>query len=91
MTDYVARPLPDVRLNERHLEILEQLDPSDAELAQCLTMPPAVYTCEDWFEFEKRAVWDREWVCVGHHGTIPNPGDYVSITINDDQIGRAHV
>lgn len=86
MTDFVARPLPDVRLNERHLEILEQLDPSDAELAQCLTMPPAVYTCEDWFEFEKRAVWDREWVCVGHHGTIPNAGDYVSITINDDPL-----
>lgn len=86
MTDYVARPLPDVRLNERHEEILEQLDPSDAELAQCLTMPPAVYTCEDWFEFEKRAVWDREWVCVGHHGTIPNAGDYVSITINDDPL-----
>lgn len=86
MTDYVARPLPDVRLNERHVEILEQLDPSDAELAQCLTMPPAVYTCEDWFEFEKRAVWDREWVCVGHHGVIPNAGDYVSITINDDPL-----
>lgn len=86
MTDYVARPLPDVRLNERHIEILEQLDPSDAELAQCLSMPPAVYTCEDWFEFEKRAVWDREWVCVGHHGVIPNAGDYVSITINDDPL-----
>ena len=86
MTDYVARPLPDVRLNERHEEILEQLDPSDAELAQCLTMPPAVYTCEDWFEFEKRAVWDREWVCVGHHGVIPKSGDYVSITINDDPL-----
>lgn len=86
MTDFVARPLPDVRLNERHIEILEQLDPSDAELAQCLTMPPAVYTCEDWFEFEKRAVWDREWFCVGHHGAIPNPGDYVSITVNDDPL-----
>ena len=86
MPDYAAQTLPDVRLTEHLYEILGQLDESNIELKDCVTMPPAVYTSEEWFEFEKRAVWDREWICVGHIGTIPRPGDYVSITISEDPL-----
>lgn len=49
-------------------------------------MPPEVYTSAEWFEFEKRAVWDREWICVGHVSHIPKVGDYTSITVNDDPL-----
>ena len=77
MSDYVTHTLPDVSLNDHLRGILDQLDESNVELKDCLSMPPAVYTSEEWFEFEKRAIWDREWICVGHIGTclsFINPG-----------------
>ena len=86
MSDCATHTLPDVNLTDHLRGILDQLDESNIELKDCLSMPPAVYTSEEWFEFEKRAIWDREWICVGHIGTIPKPGDYVSITINEDPL-----
>ena len=86
MSDFVKAPLAAVELSDAIEGILSQLDESAVDLKDAVTMPPDVYTSEDWFEFEKRAVWDREWICVGHQGTIPNPGDYVSITINEDPL-----
>ncbi len=84
MSDSTTRSLPDVLLTEHIQSILDRLDGSAEDVETCVAMPPEVYTSEEWFEFEKRAVWDREWVCVGHHGLVPKPGDHVSITVNDD-------
>ena len=84
MSDSTTRSLPDILLTEHIQSILDRLDGSAEDVETCVAMPPEVYTSEEWFEFEKRAVWDREWVCVGHHGLVPKPGDHVSITINDD-------
>lgn len=64
--------------------LLDQLDPATADLANARPLPTACYTSEAWFEFEKRAVWDRDWICLGHHGTIPRPGSYFSVEINGD-------
>ena len=86
MNDYTAKTLPDVKLTDHLRSILERLDPSTADIETCITLPSEVYTSEEWFEFEKRAVWDCEWVCLGHIGQIPEIGDYFSITINDDPL-----
>ena len=86
MDNFVAAPLPDVQLTDQIREILDNLDASAVELEKAVAMPPAVYTSDEWFEFEKRALWDREWICVGHHGLIPQPGDYVTINVNEDPL-----
>ena len=98
MGDFVSAALPDVELTDHIRGILAQLDASTLDVDKAVSMPPAVYTSEEWFEFEKRAVWDRQWICVGHHGSVPKAGDYVSITVNDDPLivqrrdgGKIHV
>jgi phenylpropionate dioxygenase-like ring-hydroxylating dioxygenase large terminal subunit len=86
MSETVKVPLAPIPLSDAVLEILSQLDSSMGDVSEAITMPPEVYTSEDWFEFEKRAIWDRDWICVGHTGLVPEKGDYVSITINDDPL-----
>src|SRR5262249_30597783 len=44
--------------------------------AQARTMPPAFYTSPAFLEAEKDTVFRQEWVCLGHAGEIPEPGDY---------------
>ena len=44
--------------------------------SQARIMPPAFYTSPEFLELEKEHVFRREWVCIGHVGEIPNPGDY---------------
>jgi phenylpropionate dioxygenase-like ring-hydroxylating dioxygenase large terminal subunit len=85
-TDYRAVPLEDVELTRSIRRILAGLDVSAQDLEQAVTLPKECYTSEEWFEFEKRAVFDRDWVCVAHVGSIPNPNDYISININNDPL-----
>ena len=47
---------------------------------------PYVYASEEWFEFEKAAVYDRSWLCVGRIDLLRQPGDYYTVTINDDPL-----
>ncbi len=78
--------LPDFPLSDHLLNVLGQLGASASEVSEAITLPPECYTSEEWFDFERRAVFDRDWVCLGHHGSIPNPGDYVLINMNDDPL-----
>lgn len=86
MTETKATPLPDLPLTPHLREILAALDPSAQGVDKAISLPPDCYTSEEWFEFEKRAIFDRDWVCLGHHSLIPKPGDYYSITMNDDPL-----
>lgn len=74
----------DVTLAPEVSAILAALDDPLRDPAHAVSMPLACYTSEAWFEFERRAIWDREWVCLGHVATVPQPGDYFRVTINDD-------
>jgi phenylpropionate dioxygenase-like ring-hydroxylating dioxygenase large terminal subunit len=60
--------------------------------------PAEAYTGEDFWRFEQWALFDREWLCVGHINQVPNPGDHFSITvlkepliISRDQAGALNV
>jgi phenylpropionate dioxygenase-like ring-hydroxylating dioxygenase large terminal subunit len=53
----------------------------DAEI-----LPPEAYVSEQFWEFEKRAIFSREWLCIAHVNEIPNPGDYLPLTIIDEPI-----
>lgn len=48
--------------------------------AEAESLPPACYVDEDFFAFEKEAVFDHEWLCVGRESWAKNPGDYFTST-----------
>ncbi len=49
-------------------------------------MPHEAYTSAEFFELEKEALFMKEWMAVGHHNQIPNPGDTLSITLFDEPL-----
>jgi phenylpropionate dioxygenase-like ring-hydroxylating dioxygenase large terminal subunit len=40
------------------------------------TLPPQCYTSEEFYRFEKDALFYREWLCVGRQEWIPKSGDF---------------
>ncbi|MDE2792905.1 MAG: aromatic ring-hydroxylating dioxygenase subunit alpha [Paracoccaceae bacterium] len=44
--------------------------------ADARTMPPLLYTSPDFHELERDELFRKEWVCIGHEGEIPVPGDF---------------
>jgi phenylpropionate dioxygenase-like ring-hydroxylating dioxygenase large terminal subunit len=63
-----------------------ELDSSDRGVEDACMLPSACYTSPDFFEFEKRALYGREWLCVGRTSDVPNRGDYFTITIADEPL-----
>jgi phenylpropionate dioxygenase-like ring-hydroxylating dioxygenase large terminal subunit len=50
------------------------------------TLPPACYTDAGFYEFEKRALFDHEWLCVGREEWVKAPGDYFTTQIVGEPI-----
>ena len=50
------------------------------------TLPPACYTDAAFYEFEKEALFDREWLCVGREDWVKEPGDYFTTHIVGEPI-----
>lgn len=66
--------------------VLAAIQQSAGDVRDSIALPPKLYNSERWFDFERAAIWDKEWICVGHASLIPNPGDYFSITVIDDPL-----
>ena len=54
--------------------------------AQARTMPPSYYTSESFLDLEKEALFRGDWVCIGHQGEVPAPGDFVATEVADEQL-----
>jgi phenylpropionate dioxygenase-like ring-hydroxylating dioxygenase large terminal subunit len=52
------------------------LDSSACDVNDAQTLPPDIYVSPEFFEFEKEAVFNHEWLCVARESWIPNPGDF---------------
>jgi phenylpropionate dioxygenase-like ring-hydroxylating dioxygenase large terminal subunit len=48
--------------------------------------PAEAYTGEDFWRFERWALFEREWLCIGHVNQVPNPGDHFAITVIDEKL-----
>jgi len=77
---------------EEVLEILAELGPSLIESKEARSLPPACYTSQAFFEFEKEAIYYRNWLCIGRQEMVPNPSDYFTLTLLDDPliVARGH-
>ena len=54
----------------------ESLKSSIGPVDEAEMLPPACYTDAGFFEFEKDAIFAREWLCVGRQEWVKAPGDY---------------
>ena len=50
------------------------------------TLPAYTYFDRDWFELERRHIFRQNWRFVGHVGSLPSGGDYLTDTIVDQPI-----
>ncbi|MEB8386434.1 aromatic ring-hydroxylating dioxygenase subunit alpha [Rhodobacteraceae bacterium KMM 6894] len=64
---------------------------------QGFALPRDFYTSKAIFDYDVDAVWNRNWIWVGHESQIPNPGDYFlfdygpeSLIIVRDRAGEVH-
>lgn len=49
-------------------------------------LPPEMYTASEFWEFEKAAIFSKEWLCIGHASEVPTPGDQLPVTILDEPL-----
>jgi phenylpropionate dioxygenase-like ring-hydroxylating dioxygenase large terminal subunit len=49
--------------------------------AEAPMLPRQCYTSPAFFEFEREAVFARNWVCVGRVDQIPTPGNYLAASV----------
>ncbi|MCX7350996.1 MAG: Rieske 2Fe-2S domain-containing protein [Alphaproteobacteria bacterium] len=54
--------------------------------SQADTIPPSLYCSEDVHRLEKERIFAKEWVCPGLAADLPNPGDYITFSINDQPV-----
>ncbi|GAA6185030.1 MULTISPECIES: aromatic ring-hydroxylating oxygenase subunit alpha [Alteromonadaceae] len=61
-------------------EFFASLASSTLEVEQAETLPPECYSDQAFFEFEKEALFNHEWLCVGRESLIPKVGDFFTVT-----------
>ena len=66
--------------------MLESLERSTLDVNEACLLPPELYTSEEFFEFEKEAVYGHDWLCVGREAQIPEPGDWYQFEIVDEPL-----
>jgi choline monooxygenase len=65
-----------------------------AELASLLAVPQTqaramsadYYTSPEYLEVERQELFREQWICVGHIGEVPRPGDYFTTELVDEQL-----
>ena len=69
--------MPSNLLNER---FFEGMDRSIQGINNSETLPPEIYATAEFFEFEREAIFSREWLCVGRESWAAEPGDFFTTT-----------
>jgi len=62
------------------------LGSSNLPIEDAESLPPLCYTDGGFYEFEKEAVFNHEWLCVGRDDQIPNAGDYLAVTVASEPL-----
>lgn len=66
--------------------LLESFTASVADVNEACLLPPVVYTSDEFFAFEREAIFARSWLCVGRIDQVPAPGDWLATTIADEPL-----
>ena len=66
--------------------VLAGLDDSARPVDEARALPPEAYMSDAFFAFEKQAIFMRSWLCVGRVQQVPNPGDFIALTLAGEPI-----
>lgn len=64
----------------------KSLDRSVGDVNMAEALPPLCYTDPDFYEFEKEAIFNHEWLCVGHEAWVKEPGEYFTCSFIGEPI-----
>jgi choline monooxygenase len=53
-------------------------------------MPATYYTSPEFLALEREALFRRQWICIGHVGEVPSPGDYFTTELVDEPLLVVH-
>ena len=67
-------------------EFLKSFEISISGFDDSQTLPPEIYTSEEFLDFERRSIFDHEWLCIGLASSIPESGDWFTKTVNDEPL-----
>lgn len=67
-------------------EFFAGLQSSTLPMEEAETLPPECYTDAEFYEFEKEALFNHEWLCTGRESWVANPGDYYTTAIIGEPI-----
>ncbi|MCE9651206.1 MAG: aromatic ring-hydroxylating dioxygenase subunit alpha [Parvibaculum sp.] len=73
--------MPHSSLSLPALDLLR--DAAARPLEAAWSLPPACYTDEAMFEMERRAIFARDWICIGPAAAMAEPGDYLAADLPD--------
>lgn len=62
-------------------DFFDGLSSSMLSVDKANTLPPLCYTDQAFYEFEKEALFNHEWLCVGRESWVEKSGDYFSTSI----------
>ena len=62
------------------------LEASTTDVSVAATLPADAYTDPAVLDFERDALFAREWLCVGRAERLKEPGDWFTVTICDEPI-----
>ncbi len=67
-------------------ELLDSFEISISGFADSQTLPPEIYTSEEFLDFERMSIFDHEWLCIGLANSIPEPGDWFTKNLNGEPL-----
>ncbi|PHZ84600.1 aromatic ring-hydroxylating oxygenase subunit alpha [Paremcibacter congregatus] len=67
-------------------QFFNSLDSSVLPVEEAETLPPGCYTDAEFYEFEKEALFNHEWLCVGRESWAKEAGDYFTTTLIGEPI-----
>lgn len=66
--------------------LLDAIDASVSNVASAETLLPEFYTSNEVLEFERDAIFAKEWLCVGRRDRLREPGDWFTVIIAEEPI-----
>jgi phenylpropionate dioxygenase-like ring-hydroxylating dioxygenase large terminal subunit len=67
-------------------QVVEKAATAVGPVEKAEILPAEAYTSDQFWEFEKFAIFSREWLCVGHVNEVPNPGDHLPLTVLEEPV-----
>lgn len=61
-------------------------DNASGPFTEATSLPPGIYHDQQVHDLEIERLFRQDWICIGRHAEIPNPGDYITRDIIDSPV-----